>query len=217
VRPRLLDLFCGAGGAARGYQQAGFYVVGVDVNPQPRYAGDAFVQGDALNPPIETSQFHAVHASPPCQGYTAMTNRWGSSHPRLLPEVRKLLRSTGLPYIIENVVGAPLLDPVRLCGSAFGLGTYRHRLFESNVALWSTPCYHDGPRAAIYGKLDGRRLWTRKDGSEYRASSSLAEAWAAMGVDWMEWDELREAIPPAFTEHLGTQLLSVLTSTATGT
>lgn len=181
MKPRLLDLFSGAGGAAMGYARAGFEVVGVDISPQPNYPFE-FVQADAL----EHIQL-------------------------LIAEVRELLKQTGLPYVIENVVGArsELRDPYLLTGEMFGLRTSRPRLFETNWTLMvpkSPPRQKDA--AAVYGKLDGRRLWTRSDGSELRAVKTLKEGSEAMGIDWMTWDELREAIPPAYCELVGAQLLA---------
>lgn len=212
-RPRLLDLFCGAGGAAMGYYRAGFAeIVGVDIAPQPNYPF-TFIRADVLEVQAEfMSRFDAIHASPPCQGYTTMNNRHGSKYPRLLGEVRDRLIAVDLPYVIENVPGALrwMKNPIELTGEMFGLRVTRPRLFESNVMLMalSKPARQKNP-VAVYGKNDQRRLWTRKDGSELRAAS-LEDAKAAMGIDWMTWDELREAIPPAYTEHIGQQLIYAL-------
>lgn len=205
-----------------GYHRAGFDVVGVDINPQPHYPF-GFVQGDALDvlgsiatgtPPLGWCDgFDAIHASPPCQGYTGWQNitaaRGGSNnHPRLIEPTRLFLEEVGLPYVIENVPNAPLRSTVVLCGTSFGLGVQRHRKFESSVLLMGPPsCSHTGSEVGVYGKLDGRRLFTRANGTELRNPSSLEQARAAMGIGWMEWDELREAIPPAFTEWIGAQLL----------
>jgi DNA (cytosine-5)-methyltransferase 1 len=217
TRPRLLDLFCGAGGAARGYQLAGFDVTGVDIEPQPRYAGDEFIQADAMELlacGVFLRGFDAIHASPPCQGYVQWQNlnaeRYGSrvAHPMLIAPVRERLRASGLLYVIENVQGAPVVRMSMLCGSMFGLGLRRHRFFETNLLLLDHPsCGHTGDELAVYGKLDGRRIWTRADGSEVRAVATLEQAQAVMGIDWMDWDEIKEAIPPAYTEHIGRQLL----------
>ena len=217
-KPRLLDLFCGAGGAAVGYDRAGFDVVGVDIKPQPNYPF-TFFKADALS--ILTRLIwgrddlgpDAIHASPPCQAFVGWQNIAAlrgrpNEHPNHIPAVRDLLKLTGLPYVIENIVGAPLQDAVTLCGSMFGLNVQRHRLFESNVLLLRpTACGHTGDELGVYGKLDGRRLFTRKDGSEQRNPKDLKEASKAMGIDWMDWDELREAIPPAYTEFIGRQLI----------
>jgi DNA (cytosine-5)-methyltransferase 1 len=149
MKPRLLDLFSGAGGAARGYQRAGFYVVGVDHKPQPRYAGDEFIQTDALAVLAgefgELRDFDVIHTSPPCQAFTAYRRRGagvGDNYPDLIGETRDLLERTGLPYAIENVPGAPLCDPVAICGSSLGLDVRRHRLFETNWPLVVPPCAH---------------------------------------------------------------------------
>lgn len=219
---RLLDLFCGAGGAAEGYRRAGFTeIVGVDLEPQLNYPFE-FYRGDALDW-LETERhiiarhYDAIHASPPCQGYTPMTNRHPSSKPRLIPEVRRLILATGLPYVIENVIGAgfDLVNPIRLCGSAFGLKANRHRLFECSVPVFGTPCAHNGPSVAVYGKADGRRLYNRKDGTKLYAWSSLEEGREALEVPWMQTvDEVRESIPPAYTEYIGRQLIASLEAAA---
>jgi SAM-dependent methyltransferase len=153
AKPRLLDLFCGAGGAAKGYQRAGFYVVGVDIKPQPHYCGDEFHQGDALTYPLEG--FDAYHASPPCQGYSIMLNLpWlrDKKYPMLIQPVRELLLAVGKPYIIENVGGARYrtsrqdgLKAAFLCGQMFGLPIFRHRYFETNW-FWMQPGHpkHEG-------------------------------------------------------------------------
>ena len=207
-KPSLADLFSGAGGACRGYQKAGFCVLGVDVAPQPHYVGCRLVQADALE--VDISGFDAIHASPPCPGYTTMNNRRGSSAPKLIAEVRDLLEATGLPWIMENVPGAlaDMRSPIELTGEMFGLGVHRPRLFESNVMLLAPP---RPPRQAnpkaVYGKNDGRRLWTRKDGSELRCAS-LEEAREAMGMPWADWQGVKDAIPPAYTEFIGAQLLT---------
>lgn len=220
-KPILLDLFCKGGGAAKGYQQAGFYVIGVDVEPQPDYCGDEFYQMDAMDAlrnmaRQRPSMIVAIHASPPCQGYTGWQNitaaRGGkNNHPRLIEPVRHRLKEIGLPYVIENVQNAPLVDPLILCGSMFGLWVTRHRKFETNFPVTKpSKCQHSGNELGVYGKLDGRRLYTRKDGTEIRNPSSLEQAQQAMGIDWLPWDALREAIPPAYTKHIGDQLMRAL-------
>ena len=189
-----------------GYHRAGFKVAGVDTAPQPRYPF-TFWQRDAVEF-LRTygSRFDAVHASPPCQRYTNAQKLRGNEHPDLVGPVRETLVDLGKPYVIENVPGAPLVDPVELCGSMFGLQTYRHRLFESNVAL--TPPAH--PRHSARTTKMGRRP---KDGEFIHVVgnfSGVARAREAMGIDWMTRDGLREAIPPAYTEHIGRQLLEML-------
>jgi DNA (cytosine-5)-methyltransferase 1 len=212
----LLDLFSGAGGAAAGYSRAGFDVMGVDIAPQPRYPFP-FVQGDALRPPFDLRDFDAVHASPPCHAFVQWSGinreKWGGlpRHPDLVSDTRALLDRSGRPWVMENVVGAPLRRPVILCGSMFALGVRRHRLFEASFPLFCPqPCRHTRGEVAVYGKLDGRRVWTRRDGTEARAARTLPQAAAAMGIDWMEWDELTQAVPPAFTYYLGLQLMRVV-------
>jgi DNA (cytosine-5)-methyltransferase 1 len=221
----LLDLFCCAGGAAVGYHRAGFDVIGVDIHPQPNYPF-RFEQADALDYLREeltldpTLRAAAIHASPPCQGYTPMSNRYrgkggvADSHPKLIDPVRELLIASGRPWIIENVVGArrAMRNPIILRGAMFGLGVDRPRLFESNVALTAPPLgTHSGPIIGVYGeRADGRRLLTRKDGSELRAARSLEQGNAAMGSSMKTWRELAESIPPSYTEHLGRQILAHL-------
>ena len=224
TQPRLLDLFCGAGGAARGYQHAGFHVTGVDVKRQPRYVGDDFICGDALelDPVWITANFDAFHASPPCQFGTALrTAPNARPHLNLIPATRELVEAAALPWIIENVESSKtrphLPGALRLCGSTFGLGAEgcelrRHRLFLSNILLFSEACRHrPGPVIGVYGgharrrsKAHGGRLskdtWKR---------GHLGAGSEAMGIDWMTLDELSEAIPPAFTAYLGHQLMRV--------
>lgn len=224
-QPRLLDLYCGAGGAGRGYQLAGFHVTGVDIQPQPRYAGDVFLQGDALklDPWWIAENFDAVHASPPCQFGTALRSAPGSRpHVNLIPETKWLLAATRLPWVIENVesklVREHMRGALRLCGSTFGLGAEgcelrRHRLFLSNVLLFSEPCRHShGPVIGVYGG-HARRRSARHGGrktADVWALGHLRAASQALGIDWMTLGELSEAIPPAFTEYLGRQLVRVV-------
>lgn len=208
-RPLLLDLFSCEGGAAVGYHRAGFDVIGVDIVPQPRYPFPMVV-ADALHPPFDLTRFDAIHASPPCQSYTTMSNRFGSEELELIDQTRDMLAAAGVPYVIENVVGAKrhMRSPIQLHGGHFGLNVYRPRLFESNVLLMS-PAKAPRPKdaAAVYGRREDRRLlWTRADGTELRAAS-LDEARAAMGMPWASWNGCREAIPPAYTTYVGEQLL----------
>lgn len=223
-QPRLLDLFCGAGGAARGYQRAGFYVVGVDIAPQPRYAGDEFIQGDALSFPLDG--FDAIHASPPCQKFSSMTRgRWKDrEHPDLVAPMRARLLATGLPFVIENVVGAPLINPITLCGSMFGLQSAhgnqlrRHRQFEIHPAALCLvqPCQHnDASPIGVYGggQHPARRIVAydaRFEGVDF----GVVERRRAMGIDWMSGHELNQAIPPAYTEYIGAQLIATLSERA---
>jgi len=206
VRPRLLDLFCCAGGAGTGYARAGFDVVGVDISPQPRYPFE-FHQGDALEFLREHGhKFDAVHASPPCQAYSETRKIQNNSHPELIPPTRAALQRLGLPWVIENVPGSPLNNPVELCGAMFGLRTYRHRLFETSFPL-TVPEHpaHDAPQAKM-----GR---PPKDGDFIHVVgnfSGVEYAKAAMGIDWMNRNEMAQAIPPAYTEYLGWQLRAAL-------
>ena len=200
MRPRLLDLFCGAGGAAMGYHRAGFEVVGVDINPQPHYPFE-FHRTDAMTFPLDG--FDAIHASPPCQAYTKARKLQGNTHPDLVGPTRELLEKTGVPWVIENVAGAPLKDPVTLCGTMFGLKTYRHRLFETNWEL--TPPAH--PEHVAKQTKMGR---PPVDGEFMQVVGHYSGAQAAreaMGIDWMNQREMAEAIPPAYTEFIGAQLI----------
>ena len=203
-----------------GYHRAGFDVVGVDLAPQPHYPF-AFVQGDALAPPVDLARFDAVHASPPCQAYSTMGNRSRAEGrrrspppPDLLAPMLALLASWELPYIVENVAGAKALMPnaVILSGGMFGLRVHRPRFFVSNVLLLTPP--RSAPPAdgiGVYGKdHDGRRLWNRKSNGTYRAPRSLDEAQEAMGMPWGDWHGVKEAIPPAYSEYLGSQLLAAV-------
>ena len=216
-RPRLLDLFCGAGGAAMGYHRAGFDVVGVDINPQPRYPFE-FVQMDALEAfdHFGWNDFDAIHASPPCQHFSQMSKcRPGlaETYPDLVDPARQLLIASGKPYVIENVTGSPLQNWAQVCGSGLGMTLQRHRWFESNVPLWGVPCAH-GQNAwnPDYGHATGRKRRRVPVIGEWRIKKHLQDE--AMGIDWMTLPELSEAIPPAYTEFIGNQLLAHLTTEA---
>jgi DNA (cytosine-5)-methyltransferase 1 len=218
MKPRLLDLFCGAGGAAVGYARAGFEVVGVDIEPQPNYPFE-FVLSDALDVlradlPLDAYGFDAIHASPPCQGYHSL-----GSGPQLIAEARKRLEATGLPYVIENIPEAAwaLRDPIMVCGTMFDpiLGVRRHRLFEANWNLQSPmwPCRHklSAPRFEVY---EHGRWHLRRFAAVYGHGGGKANAHGpeAMGIDWMTRAELVEAIPPAYTEFIGLQLMQAVGS-----
>ncbi|MFD4830176.1 DNA methylase [Streptomyces uncialis] len=215
-RPRVLDLFCGAGGAGAGYWRAGFDVVGVDISPRPTYPY-TFVQGDALDAMREMGQdFDLVHTSPPCQASTALTkgtNRGRRHHIDLIPQVRELCEWYGVPWVIENVPGADIRRDLTLCGEQFGLGVIRHRHFEIGwigadpavqpahvphrgpVRGWRHGVWRDGPYIAAYGKGGGK--------------GSVAEMQAAMDITWTSvHEELTEAIPPAYTCYLGEQFIT---------
>jgi len=217
--PRLLDLYCCAGGAAKGYFDAGFEVVGVDKDPQPNYPFE-FHQADAIEfLTAHASEFDAIHASPPCQDYLnlgkvnkAMGREY--QYDRLISATRDLLVHLGKPYIIENVEDArpELIDPVRICGTGLGRPIRRHRLFESNVELVGIPCDH--------GAFTEKRYWTGwRPNGETRLSTVVQvygnaggrEHWpAALGVDWMTAKEMTECVPPSYTGHLGRQLMAHL-------
>lgn len=212
-RPRLLDLFCGAGGAAMGYHRAGFDVVGVDIKPQPHYPFE-FHQADALTFPLDG--FDAIHASPPCQAFTSLRHlgkRAGEGAPDLVDQTRRRLIETNVPWVMENVVGSPLTNALVLCGSSFGLGVRRHRLFETSHLIFGLPCRHsEMPRPfAVYG--DHHRA-SPKDVSYRINRASIDEARVAMGIDWMSWRSITQAIPPAYTEWIGAQLLSAIEAAA---
>lgn len=195
-----------------GYYRAGFDVEGLDLARQPRYPfpfsmGEAISELDRLaGLGLIGTRYAAVHASPPCQGYSNMSAcRPGlaDKYPRLIEPVRERLDELGVPYVIENVLGAPLKNPVELCGQMFGLELYRHRLFESNVPL-AAP---DHPEHVIPASRAGH--W--KPGTIMSVAGHaypVAKAREAMGIDWMTRDELAEAIPPAYTEWIGGQLLA---------
>jgi len=219
VKPRLLDLFSGAGGAGMGYHRAGFDVFGVDVEPQPRYPFE-FHRRDALEALTETdflASFDAIHASPVCKGYSTVggtaRRHHGAEHPDQVPIVRARLAALGKPYVIENVIGAPLHQPVQLCGSSFGLDLRRHRLFETNFGLNVPPCDHywQKPR---FRSLDSRKVLRGELASVVGVHGNTQYAGEfelrckAMGIDWMTNAELTQAIPPAYTEYIGLQLLA---------
>lgn len=219
VRPLLLDLFCGAGGAAKGYSDAGFDVVGVDIEPQPNYPYE-FHQDDALGLSRFAIgiKFAAIHASPPCQHYSTASGKAkkrGKTFVNLVEPTRQLLEATGRPYVIENVVGAPLHSPVRYCGSSFGLDVRRHRLFESNQPIEAPPCDHtwQTPR---FQSLDSRMAKAGKLASVVGVHGNCNYAGEfelrcrAMGIDWMTNAELTQAVPPAYTRHIGEQLMTLV-------
>lgn len=202
ARPKALDLYCCAGGAAVGLHRAGYDVTGVDIVNQPNYPFD-FVMGDALD--ADLSGYDFVWASPPCQNSSHMSGcRPGlaQQYAQLIPATRAKLNAWGGPYIIENVIGAPLENPVMLCGAMFGLKTYRHRIFESNVPLTVPPHpRHDKPASKAGHWNPGTLI------SVAGNCAPMALAREAMGIDWTTRAELVEAIPPAFSEYLARQTL----------
>lgn len=236
TRPKMLDLFCCQGGASRGYADAGFDVYGVDIDPQPRYPygfyqRDAiaamqilnradvlpFVSPDGHMQWLGLADFDAIHASPPCQSFLnlgAVNRALGREYeyPNLIGPTRDLLRESGLPYVIENVENAKahLVDPVRVCGTGTGRPLRRHRLFESNVAVTGIACAHGAYREPKY--------WTGWRPNGERRLSTVVQVYGnaggqhewpkAMGIDWMDRHGFVEAIPPAYTEHIGRQLIA---------
>jgi DNA (cytosine-5)-methyltransferase 1 len=210
----LLDLFCGAGGAAMGYWRAGFHVTGVDIAPQPNYCGDKFIQGDALEFVDRYWQhFDVIHASPPCQRDSAMTYcRPGlaETYPALIAPTRELLKRWGGLWVIENVPGSPLIDPTWLCGQMFGLELYRHRGFESSFPITAP----EHPAHVMPASRAGH--WT--PGTVMSVAGHVAPMRKARevmgGINWMTRDELGESIPPAYTEHIGRQLIDALARAA---
>lgn len=214
---KLLDLYCGVGGAGYGYQQAGFDVIGVDIADQPRYAGNMFIQSDAIEFVKEYGhKFDAIHASPPCQRYSALssgTNARTEQYPDLLHPTRLALQAVGKPFVIENVIGADMREDLLLCGLMFGLKVFRHRKFEiegwtamaqphpshkgHRVAGWRHGVCYPGDMVAVYGDGGGK--------------GSVTDWQDAMGIHWTSVKkEIAEAIPPAYTEYIGKQLLDAL-------
>lgn len=213
---RLLDLFCKAGGAAAGYHAAGFFVVGIDQHWQPNYP--FFMRREKLFGDDEHAfiswareHFDAIHASPPCQAHSDLARQSKREYPCFIEQTRRILRATGLPYVIENVEGAPLIDPVRLCGTMFReLRVIRHRLFEANWPLWAPETCEAHPlvytldkRKKHYGKLNEMRAFVQVTGG---GNCSVKAASDAMRIDWMTKAELNEAIPPVYTRFIGRQL-----------
>jgi len=211
MKPKLLDLFCGAGGAAMGYHRAGFEVVGVDNKPQPHYPFE-FHQADALDFPLDG--YDAYHASPPCQAYVDYNKKGKkeTNHPRLIEPIRERLVNTGQPYVIENVHMAPLNAHILLCGSMFGLRVRRHRYFEAPcLPLLPVPsCNHSmkvstGELMGVYAR-GGHGPRHGKGVREVAPRPPQITASEAMGIDWMTKYELTQAIPPAYTEFIGKYL-----------
>jgi len=222
---RILDLFCGAGGAGAGYADAGFEVVGVDIAPQPNYPY-TFIQQDALTFSRRwLASFDAIHASPPCQFGTALRHAPGGKkdHPNLIPATRELLKNSGRPYVIENVAGskAHLLNPAMLCGSMFNLGVRvgeqwyqlrRHRYFETSFPFTPRRCIHGFACIGIYGghvrcrsaKFGGRKT------KDFVGADKPELAGNAMGMPWATMAEMSQAIPPAYTRYVGWQLSDYL-------
>jgi DNA (cytosine-5)-methyltransferase 1 len=204
---RLLDLFCGAGGAGTGYHRAGFEVVGVDIAPMPRYPFE-FHQADALEYcAAHGHDFDVIHASPPCQGYSITKHMpWVGEYPKLVEPLRGLLIATGKPYIIENVPGAPLQNPIILCGLMFGMRVFRHRLFEI-YPFFLGMSHEKHPSNSVtnsfraYSSFDSGATHISMAGHNFKR----ADAVAAMNgdCDWMTREEMAESVPPAYTECVG--------------
>lgn len=240
---KALDLFCGAGGATKGLQRAGFHVTGVDIRPQPRYCGDVFIQMDALEyPGVEPfdengrlirniDEFDFIWASPPCQAHTPLkTMHNAKPHLNLIPQTRAILEAARVPYCIENVEGAPLVAPVLLCGTMFGLGCdgaelRRHRLFECNFEVGLRPqCSHGvGDTLGVYGghlrnRRRARTIGIYGEGCRDSVRKfdkgvpdfSIEHGRRAMDIDWMTIAELCQAIPPAYGEFIGRQAMAFL-------
>lgn len=213
IRPKLLDLFCGAGGASVGYNRAGFDVLGVDIVPQPNYPF-SFIQADAVQ--VATAieffnrSFDAIHASPPCQAFSIATLHQGRSatdkHPNLIPQIRNALSAIGKPFVIENVAGAPISKDLMLCGEQFGLRVHRHRYFEMNWPV--VKLTHE--KHILKGALHNCDI---RDGHARQVVGNYADhddASDAMGIYWMSRKELKEAIPPPYTEYIGKQLIALI-------
>jgi DNA (cytosine-5)-methyltransferase 1 len=217
---RALDLFCGAGGVSRGLKLAGFDVTGVDIRPQPRYWEGDFHQADAMTFPLDGFDF--IWASPPCQKYTRMSQGLLQSqgkakvHPDLVAPIRERLKASETPWVIENVMGAPLENPIKLCGSSFGLLVERHRIFETSFMAFGVPCAHheqskDKPALHCHTKNMASRVVGCYGGG--RGKGDNVALWReAMGIDWMTRKEMAQAIPPAYAEFIGRQAIRAISA-----
>ncbi len=196
---RALDLFCRAGGASMGLHRAGFEVTGVDIIPCPSYPFK-FIQADALT--FDLSGYDIIHASPPCQAYCAYKRRPGHVRPResLIPQIRGRLKGQGTPYIIENVSGAPLENPVTLRGSMFGLDVRRHRLFETSFPVIPPPCNHQAQTPRFAPATNRKNLRSTVEVGVWRIPLDVQQR--AMGIDWMSLEDLSQAIPPSYSEFI---------------
>lgn len=194
---------------------AGFHVTGVDIKPQPRYAGDVFMQADALDYVWSYGHnYDVIHASPPCQAHTQLKSRYADDqeyqdrHPDMVAETRAALMAAGKPYIIENVPGAPLIDPILLCGSMFGLRVYRHRLFETSLFLMAIPHVpHKDKTPAVGRGISPKGFISVTGTGGFGIPNGMEYARSAMGIGWMSRPELSQAIPPAYTEWIGQHLM----------
>jgi len=206
-KPRLLDLFCGAGGCSVGYAREGFEVVGVDINPQPHYPFE-FHQADALTYPLEG--FDCYHASPPCQDSSRASIQWrkaGKVYHQDIPATRKRLIASGKPWVMENVVGAPLLNPVLLNGAMFQMKIRRNRLFETSFEM---PLVLLPKEQAAHFRKMGRPIIEGDILTPVGHFSNVPYARRQMGIDWMNQAELAQAIPPAYTEYIGKYLMQAV-------
>jgi DNA (cytosine-5)-methyltransferase 1 len=209
MKPRALDLFCCAGGATRGLQLAGFHVTGVDIRKQQRYCGDSFVQADAMEADLNGYDF--IWASPPCQRYSMATpHDKRESHPDLLDPIRQRLLAQDTPWVIENVPGAPMRADIVLCGCQVGLKLRRKRFFETSWHAFSLvfACKHDEPVVSVVGQ--GTPSWVRK---QLGYNPTIQQYRDAMGIHWMNRNELSEAIPPAYAEFIGRHALEYIRAT----
>ena len=206
MKPKLLDLFCKAGGATKGYQRAGFYVVGVDIEPQPNYCGDEFYRADALEFPLES--YDAYHASPPCQAYSNNCRYWrsiGYKYPDLIAPIRDRLIITGRPYVIENVKNAPLIHPFVLNCAMFGIRARKTRLFEINFPIpFILLSQGENPIKVGRPVKEGQVI------SPVGHFPNRKYAEKELGIDWMTKQELTQAIPPAYTEYISKYLIEAL-------
>ena len=202
-----VDLFCGAGGVSEGLHRAGVSVIGVDIEEQPRYPF-GFYQGDVLDMSIrQLKDADFIWASPPCQAFTAYKRR--KNHVKLkenlIPTVREMLKQSGKPYVIENVGGAPLINPVKLCGSMFGLDVQRHRYFESNFPIGQPKCDHTKWKPRFAPATNRKNKRKTVEVGVWRIPLSVQQK--AMGIDWMNLRELSQAIPPAYSEYIAKEFL----------
>jgi len=208
---RLLDLYCCGGGAGYGYEQAGFAVTGIDIEAHPNHRG-VFIQSDAIEYlKAHYHEYDAIHASPPCQAYSQASAQFrsrGKEYATLIEATRDALIETKLPYIIENVPGSPLINPIQLCGAMFGMRTYRHRLFESNIPLEEPP----HPKHISKNTPMGRKPKQGEFIQYVGHFSGVGEVKEMTGLHWLNQNELAQSIPPQYTRYIGIQLIKYLNS-----
>ena len=221
---KMIDLYCCAGGAAMGYHQAGFdEIIGVDIVDRPNYPFE-FVKMDALEflRTADLSDVSFIHASPPCQCYSKLKHlsgnveKWEETHVDLVAPTREALIKTGKPFVIENVEGSPLINPIKLYGSQFpNLYTQRPRLFESNISLKEpvNPKVKHKTGKLGYGPAEDGFITVagiRPQRGMNEVQTKLYYGFALGGIDWMSLEELTQAIPPAYTEFIGKQIIEYL-------